>query len=84
MKQTIFLRLTAAVALAGAVKVAGSIVEVDEDLAVNLLNRGKAELATGEAAPEPEAEPDEPADAAPAAPAAPQGDKPAKPEKPAK
>lgn len=58
MKSTVFLKLTSAVALAGAVKAAGSIVEVDEDLAVNLLNRGKAEPATAEDAPAPEPEPE--------------------------
>lgn len=48
----IFLKLTSAVAIAGAVRAAGSIVEVDEDLAVNLLHRGKAEVATEADAPE--------------------------------
>lgn len=85
-KTTVFLRVTSAFAVDGVIAAAGSVVEVDEDLAVNLLNRGKAEPATAEDAPE--------ADDAPDAPDAPEGDgepqdppkdaKSAKPDKPAK
>lgn len=53
MTNNVFLRITSAVAIAGAVHGAGSIVEVDEDLAVNLLHRGKAEVATDADAPDP-------------------------------
>ena len=49
MPEKFFLKTTCAVAIAGAIHKAGSIIEVAEDLAKDLLRRGKAELATVEA-----------------------------------
>lgn len=43
--------MTSAIALGGAVIRAGTIVEVDEKLAMNLLHRGKAVVATAADAP---------------------------------
>lgn len=48
MRQSIFLVLTSAIALAGTICKAGSLVEVTELEAKNLLHRGKARLATAE------------------------------------
>jgi hypothetical protein len=58
MKNTIALKLTAAIAIAGKIRKAGSIVEVDEALAKNLLHRGKVRLpdASDELAPKTEAD----------------------------
>lgn len=44
----VILKLSSAIAIEGDVVRAGSLVEVDEALAVNLLNRGKATLATAD------------------------------------
>lgn len=46
--KTYTLKLTAAIALAGAIVKAGSLVDVDEPVAKNLLHRGKARVATTE------------------------------------
>lgn len=46
--KTVTLKLASAIAIDGDVVKRGSLVEVDEALAINLLNRGKAELATDE------------------------------------
>lgn len=46
--KTVTLKLASAIAIDGDVVRAGSLVEVDEALAINLLNRGKATLATAE------------------------------------
>lgn len=46
--KTVTLKLASAIAIDGDVVKRGSLVEVDEALAINLLNRGKAELATAE------------------------------------
>lgn len=46
--KTVTLKLASAIAIDGEVVKRGSLVEVDEALAINLLNRGKAELATDE------------------------------------
>ncbi|BAO20606.1 hypothetical protein [Pseudomonas phage PPpW-3] len=48
MSKTIFLKLTSAVAIDGAICRKGSIVEVSEAEAKNFLHRGKAVLATAE------------------------------------
>ncbi len=53
MKTTVFLKLLAAVPLDGVLHGAGAVVPVSEDLAVNLLNRGKAEVATEADLPAP-------------------------------
>jgi hypothetical protein len=49
---SVHLKLTSAVALGGQIFKAGSIVEVGEDIARDILNRGKAEVATVADAPE--------------------------------
>lgn len=46
--KTVILKLASAIAIEGEVVKRGSLVEVDEALAINLLNRGKAVLATAE------------------------------------
>lgn len=48
MNKSIFLVLTSAIAIDGAIARAGSLVEVSELEAKNLLHRGKARLATAE------------------------------------
>jgi len=45
-KESVFLKLTSAIAIDGAVVRAGSLVEVTQTEAKNLLHRGKAVLAT--------------------------------------
>lgn len=65
MSKTFSLKLTGAIGLAGELKRAGEIVEVDEPTAKNLLHRGKAVPASNEDAPpagdsQPEAEKDAP------------------------
>lgn len=40
------IKITSAVAIDGKIKVPGTLVNVPEDVAKNLLNRGRAELAT--------------------------------------
>lgn len=75
MTNAVFLKITSAVALSGEIHKAGSIVEVSEDLARDLLHRGKAEVATEADAPASEGE--APADPAPTDPA-PEPDAPAK------
>lgn len=88
MRKTVFLKVTSAVAIAGKIEPRDSIVKVDEDLAINLLQRGKVEVATGDDVPasEPDGEPAEgEGEGAPSEPKP--DDKPAKepkPEKPAK
>lgn len=59
MKQGIFLVLLAAVGLDGALCAAGSLVEVTDTEARNLLHRGKARLATAEDMPAQPADEDE-------------------------
>lgn len=54
--KTIVLKLTSAIAIDGDICRRGELVEVDEALAINLLNRGKAELATQDDMPEDAAE----------------------------
>lgn len=54
--KTVTLKLASAIAIDGEVITRGSLVEVDENLAINLLNRGKAELATAEDGAEDEAD----------------------------
>ncbi|QOE32739.1 hypothetical protein CPT_Mano_006 [Achromobacter phage Mano] len=49
--KTVHLKLSSAIALLGGVVRAGTVVEVDEKLAINLLQRGKAVLATDKDAP---------------------------------
>jgi crotonobetainyl-CoA:carnitine CoA-transferase CaiB-like acyl-CoA transferase len=49
-----FLKIVSSVAMNGEIICAGSIVEVDELVAKNLIARGKAELATEDDAPTPE------------------------------
>lgn len=51
MSKTYSLKLTGAIGLAGELKRAGAIVEVDEPTAKNLLHRGKAVPASNEDAP---------------------------------
>ena len=46
--KSIVLKLATAIAIDGDVVRAGSLVEVDEAIAKNMLHRGKAELATAE------------------------------------
>ncbi|MEP1637281.1 Rho termination factor N-terminal domain-containing protein [Ascidiaceihabitans sp.] len=45
------IKITSAVAIGGEIKRPGTIVTVAEELAKNLLHRGRAELATGESKP---------------------------------
>jgi hypothetical protein len=45
------IKITSAVSIGGEIKRPGTVVTVAEDLAKNLLNRGRAELATGEDKP---------------------------------
>lgn len=45
-RETVFLVLTSAVVLAGEIRRAGSVVEVDNHLAADLLRRGRARVAT--------------------------------------
>jgi outer membrane biosynthesis protein TonB len=54
------LRVTSAVVLGGAVVTKGSVIEVDEAVAKDLLRRGKAEVATLEDAKPTAAKPAEP------------------------
>lgn len=60
--KTATIKLTAAITLGGGIAKAGDIIEVPEDAAKNLLQRGKAELATAadEVADEVEADETEP------------------------
>jgi len=48
MAQSVFLKLTSAIGLGGVIARAGTIVEVTEAEAINLLDRGKAILAEAE------------------------------------
>lgn len=54
MKQ-VHIKLTSAIGIGGILYRAGSIVEVSEDAAKNLMHRGKGELATADDEPEDEA-----------------------------
>jgi hypothetical protein len=63
----VFIKIASAVAIAGVIHTRGSVVSISEDLAVNLLDRGMAEVATEDEAllalePEAPAEPDAPAE----------------------
>lgn len=46
-EKTAKVKITSAVAIAGKIKKPGTVVEIGEDLAKNLMGRGRAELATG-------------------------------------
>ncbi|AVO37387.1 hypothetical protein [Pukyongiella litopenaei] len=48
------LKITSAIAIGGQIQRAGTVVAVSEDVAKNLLHRGRAELATAEMATGPE------------------------------
>jgi hypothetical protein len=54
--KTVAIKLTSAIGINGDLYRAGSIVEVSDEAAKNLLHRGKGELATAEDEPEAEAE----------------------------
>ncbi|KAJ31014.1 Rho termination factor N-terminal domain-containing protein [Sulfitobacter pontiacus] len=49
-EKTVKVKITSAIAIAGNIKTPGTTVEIGEDLAKNLINRGRAELAKGKAA----------------------------------
>ena len=49
-EKTVKVKITSAIAIAGKIKTPGTTVEIGEDLAKNLINRGRAELAKGKAA----------------------------------
>ena len=81
MPELVALKLKAVVPIDGSLVAAGKVVTVPEELAVNLLNRGKADVATADdleqAAPEPVPSKDDD-DAAAAAAAQAKADKAAK------
>ena len=49
-EKTVKVKITSAIAIAGKIKTPGTTVEIGEDLAKNLINRGNSELAKGKAA----------------------------------
>ncbi len=49
-EKTAKVKITSAVAIAGKIKKPGTVVEIGEDLAKNLMGRGRAELVKGKAA----------------------------------
>ena len=49
-EKTVKVKITSAIAIAGKIKTPGTTVEIGEDLAKNLINRGRAELAKGKTA----------------------------------
>jgi hypothetical protein len=55
------IKLTAAIAIGGEIVRAGTVIDIGEDAAKDLLRRGKAEVATADDEPEADAEDDEPA-----------------------
>jgi|GEM_PF-1457178 len=49
-EKTVKVKITSAIAIAGKIKTPGTTVEIGEDLAKNLIGRGRAELAKGKSA----------------------------------